>query len=138
MQDLTLEIPEAPAQRIAPAPLVPGVRDFVDAAMNTARDLARAAAAAGIPQRFTSVELTAKITRSTQDRRRHHGDDPRLGASRRVGAEDLARTRDEDNTVRLLFEAPGPRDRAEEPPGRKKSGPFRNRSLPSRTREATS
>jgi len=47
LQELTLEIPETGARRAAARPLVPGVREFVEAAMNTARDLARATAAAG-------------------------------------------------------------------------------------------
>ncbi len=109
VQDLTLEIPEAPGKRIAPAPLVPGVREFVDAAMNTARDLARSAAAAGIPQQLHAMELTARITRS---RKIGGGITATIPAwvEPSVGAE-LARTRDEDNTVRLLFEArpAGPR-----------------------------
>jgi hypothetical protein len=102
LQELSLEIPETAARRAAPAPLVPGVREFVDAAMNTARDLARTAAAAGLPQRLRSVELTAKITRS----RKAGGGiaatipawiRPSLGADVGVGRED-------ENTVRLIFE----------------------------------
>ena len=74
-------------------PLVPGVREFVEAAMNTARDLARATAAAGLPQRLKSVELTAKITRSRTLSRRHHGDDPGVGEARR-SASRRARSRE--------------------------------------------
>jgi hypothetical protein len=103
LQELTLEIPESGGKRVAPAPLVPGVREFVDAAMNTARDLARAASAAGLPQRLRSVELTAKITRS----RKAGGGiaatipawvKPSLGA-------DVGTSREDENTVRLFFEA---------------------------------
>jgi hypothetical protein len=102
-EDLTLEIPETPSKRIAPAPLVPGVREFVDAAMNTARDLARAASAGGLPQRLHSVELTARITRSTKA---SGGISATIPAWVRpsVGA-DVSRTREDDNTVRLVFEA---------------------------------
>ncbi len=109
VQELTLEIPPAPGKRLAPTPLVPGVTEFVDAAMNTARDLARSAAAAGIPQQLHSVELTARITRS---RKIGGGITATIPAwiEPSVGAQ-AARTRDEDNTVRLLFEAKpaGPR-----------------------------
>lgn len=49
LQELTLEIPQSGRRSAAPRPLVPGVREFVDAAMDTARDLARAADAAGLP-----------------------------------------------------------------------------------------
>ena len=64
LQELTLEIPASGRRSAAPRPLVPGVREFVDAAMNTARDLARAATEAGLPQRLKTMELTARITRS--------------------------------------------------------------------------
>lgn len=107
-EDLTLEIPAAPGKRIASAPLVPGVREFVDAAMNTARDLARAASAAGLPQQLHSVELTARITRSTKA---GGGINATIPAWVRpsIGA-DVSRSREDDNTVKLVFEAgPTPR-----------------------------
>ena len=64
LQEFTLEVP-AERRRGAAAPsLVPGVREMIEDAMNAARDLARAASAAGLPQKLKSVELTAKITRS--------------------------------------------------------------------------
>jgi len=109
VQELTLEIPAAGAHRIAPAPTVAGVREFVDAAMNTARDLARAAAAAGMPQRLTSVELTAKITRS---KKAGGGISAEIPAWVRpsVGA-DVSATRQEENTVRLVFAASAPSER---------------------------
>jgi hypothetical protein len=104
LQEFTLEIPAERRRGAAARPIVPGVREMVDDAMSTARDLARAAAEAGLPQRLKSVELTAKITRS-----RHVGGGitatfpswlkPSLG----VEARD---TRDDENTLRLLFEAP--------------------------------
>jgi hypothetical protein len=109
VQELTLEIPASGAHRIAPAPTVPGVREFVDAAMNTARDLARAASAAGMPQRLTSVELTAKITRS---KKAGGGISAEIPAWVRpsVGA-DVSATRQEENTVRLVFAAIAPSER---------------------------
>jgi hypothetical protein len=103
VQELTLEIPAAGPRRIAPAPTVPGVRDFVDAAMNTARDLARAAAAAGMPQRLTSVELTAKIT---QSKKLGGGISAEIPAWVRPSlGVDVSATRQEENTVRLVFAA---------------------------------
>ena len=109
LQELTLEIPEAGGRRAAPSALVPGVREFVDAAMNTARDLARAASAAGLPQQLRSVELTAKITRS---KKAGGGVAAVIPAWVRpsVGAE-AAVSRQEENTVRLFFEAPPPAPR---------------------------
>jgi hypothetical protein len=101
-EDLTLEVPEAGGKRIAPAPLVPGVREFVDAAMNTARDLARAASTAGLPQQLHSVELTARITRSTKASGGINATIP-AWVKPSVGA-DVSRTHEDDNTVRLVFE----------------------------------
>ena len=103
LQELTLEVPESRARSAAPRALVPGVREFVEAAMATARDLARATAAAGLPQQIRSVELTAKITRS----RKLSGGiaatipvwvKPELGGQ-------LASTREEENTVKMFFQA---------------------------------
>jgi len=103
LQELTLEIPPAPGRRAAPPPLVPGVREFVDAAMNTARDLARAAAAAGLPQQLRSVELTAKITRSKKAGGGIAATIP-AWVKPSAGAEASA-AREEENTLRLVFEA---------------------------------
>ena len=104
LQEFTLEIPSSSRRSAVPRPLVPGVREFVDAAMNTARDLSRAAASAGLPQRLKSVELTAKITRS---RSLSGGIAATVPAWVRpsAGAEAARKTEDE-NTVRLVFEAP--------------------------------
>ncbi len=103
LQEFTLEIPEAGTRRVAPRPLVPGVSEFVDAAMNTARDLARAATAAGLPQRLRSVELTAKITRS---RTQSGGIAATIPAwvKPSIGGE-LNRKSEDENTVRMFFEA---------------------------------
>jgi hypothetical protein len=107
VQALTLEIPAAGGKRAAAPPLVPGVREFVDAAMNTARDLARAASAAGLPQQLRSVELTARITRS---KKVGGGIAATIPAWVRpsVGAQGT-RGDDAENTVKMIFEAaPGP------------------------------
>ena len=103
VQELTLEIPETRARKVAAPPLVPGVREFIDAAMNTARDLARAAESAGLPQRLHTVELTAKITRS---RKVGGGIAATIPAwvKPSIGAE-LGSSREIENTVRLFFEA---------------------------------
>jgi hypothetical protein len=72
--------------------------------MHAARDLARAASDAGLPQRLKSVDLTAKLTRS----RKLGGGitatfpsvlKPSLGI-------DAGKSLEEENTVRLFFEAP--------------------------------
>jgi len=104
LQELTLEIPKTGRRSAAPAPLVPGVSDFVDAAMNTARDLARAAQAAGLPQKLTGVELTAKITRS---RTLGGGITATIPAwvKPSIGAE-IGTTREEENVVRMVFGPP--------------------------------
>lgn len=103
LQELTMEIPESGARSAAPRPLVPGVREFVDAAMNTARDLARAAAAAGLPQRIRTVELTARITRS---RKLGGGITATIPAwvKPSIGAE-FGTSREDQNIVKLIFEA---------------------------------
>ena len=103
LQQFTLEIPDTRGKGAAPQPLVPGVRDFVDAAMNTARDLARAAAAAGLPQRIQSVELTAKITRSKKVGGGIAATIP-AWVKPSIGGE-VGTSREDDNTVRLYFEA---------------------------------
>jgi hypothetical protein len=105
LQELTLEIPESRVRSAAARPLVPGVRAFVEAAMNTARDLARATAAAGLPQRLSSVELTAKITRS---RTQAGGIEATIPAWVRpsIGIEAGRSTKDE-NVVKMIFEAAG-------------------------------
>ncbi|HWZ86712.1 MAG TPA: hypothetical protein VN032_10950 [Thermoanaerobaculia bacterium] len=103
VEELTLEIPAAGGKRAAAPPLVPGAREFVDAAMNTARDLARAATAAGLPQRLRSVELTAKITRSKKAGGGIAATIP-AWVKPSVGAE-AQRGREEENTVKMVFEA---------------------------------
>ncbi|HEY7575564.1 MAG TPA: hypothetical protein VIB08_10405 [Thermoanaerobaculia bacterium] len=104
LQEFTLEVPAERRRGAAPQPLVPGVREMVEDAMNAARDLARAAADAGLPQKLRGVELTAKITRS-----RNVGGGitatfpswlkPSLGVEARS-------SREEENTLHLIFETP--------------------------------
>jgi hypothetical protein len=101
LQELTLEIPKAPARRLDERPLVPGVREFVETAMNTARDLARAAAAAGLPQQLTSVELTAKIARSRTLAGGITATIP-VWVRPSIGGE-LSRKTEQENTVRMVF-----------------------------------
>ena len=102
VQELTLEIPASGGKRAAPPPLVPGVREFVDAAMNTARDLARAASAAGLPQQLRTVELTARITRSKKSGGGITATIP-AWVKPSVGA-DLTRSSEDENTVKMIFE----------------------------------
>jgi hypothetical protein len=104
LQELTLEIPTERRKGAAgPKTLVPGVREFIDAAMNTARDLANAAAQAGLPQRLQSVELTAGITRS---RKTGGGITATIPAwvKPSIGGE-VASSREAENVVKLTFEA---------------------------------
>jgi hypothetical protein len=101
-QTFTLELPP-PSRRTAAATVAafPGVVDFVDAAMSSARELVAAAARAGIPQKLRQVELVARIVRSD----RVEGGvafQVFTGASLSGG---IARTADETNTVRLVFAA---------------------------------
>ena len=103
LQELTLEVPAEGRKALASKPLVPGVREFIEDAMNTARDLARAASDAGLPQKIRTVELTAKITRS---RKLGGGITATIPAwvKPSIGV-DLGSSREEENTVRLFFEA---------------------------------
>ena len=103
VQEFTLEIPETRTRKAAARPLVPGVREFIDAAMNTARDLARAAEAAGLPQKIRTVELTAKITRS---RKMGGGITATIPAwvKPSIGGE-LTSSRENENVVKLTFAA---------------------------------
>lgn len=103
LQELTLEVPPEGRKALASKPLVPGVREFIEDAMNTARDLARAASDAGLPQKIRTVELTAKITRS---RKLGGGISATIPAwvKPSIGA-NLGSSREEENTVRLFFEA---------------------------------
>lgn len=101
-QTFTLELPPPSRQRTAAtAAAVPGVVDFVEAAMSSARELVAAAARAELPQKLKEVELVARIVRSD---RVAGGVAFRVftGASLSGG---IARIADETNTVRLVFAA---------------------------------
>jgi hypothetical protein len=104
LQELTLEIPsERRKGAAAPSPLVPGVREFIDAAMNTARDLANAAKQAGLPQRLQSVELTARITRSRKTGGGITATIP-VWVKPSIGGE-VTSSREGENVVKLTFGA---------------------------------
>lgn len=99
-QTFTLELPPSERKRAAASSAtVPGVAEFVDAAIANARELAAAAEREGLPQQLSGVELTAKIVRSG----RAEGGVAFTG----VGALSLGggttRSSDEANTVRLVF-----------------------------------
>jgi hypothetical protein len=101
-QTFTLELPPPSRRRTAATvAAVPGVVDFVEAAMSSARELVAAAARAELPQKLREVELVARIVRSD---RVEGGVAFRLftGASLSGG---IARIADETNTVRLVFAA---------------------------------
>jgi hypothetical protein len=101
-QTFTLELPPPSRRRTAAtASAVPGVVDFVEAAMSSAREIVAAAARAELPQKLREVELVARIVRSD---RVGGGVAFQLftGASLSSG---ISRTADETNTVRLVFAA---------------------------------
>ncbi|HEY3203876.1 MAG TPA: hypothetical protein VGL03_09470 [Thermoanaerobaculia bacterium] len=103
LQQFTLEIPATGGRGVTAKPFVPGVREFIDAAMNTARDLARVTSESGLPQRIQSVELVAKITRSKKAGGGIAVTIP-VAIKPSIGI-DAGVTREEENTVRLVFEA---------------------------------
>ena len=99
-ETFTLELPPPERRRAATAAAtIPGVVEFVEAAMASARELARVAAREGFPQKLREVELVAKIVRSE----RVQGG---LGFTFVAGASvsgGVGRSADETNTVRLVF-----------------------------------
>jgi hypothetical protein len=99
-QTFTLELPPPERRRSATAAAaIPGVVEFVEAAMAAARELAAAAAREGFPQKLREVELVAKIVRSG----RAEGG---LGFTFFTGASvsgGIGRSAEETNTVRLVF-----------------------------------
>lgn len=102
-QTFTLEIPASPKRAVASGPLVPGVREFVETAMESARDIVRAAAAEELPQRLKEIELVAKLERS---RKTEGGIAFTLPSATplSVGA-GAERSLLEENTIKLLFTA---------------------------------
>ena len=104
-QTFTLELPP-PARRrtateAAATASVPGVVEFVEAAMSSAREITASAARAGLPQKLKEVELVARIVRSD---RAGGGIAFRFLAEASVSG-GIARTAEETNTVRLVFTA---------------------------------
>jgi hypothetical protein len=99
-QTFTLELPPPERRRPATAAaIIPGVVEFVEAAMASARELAQVATREGLPQKLREVELVAKIVRSE----RAGGG---LGFTFLTGTSvsgGVGRTADETNTVRLVF-----------------------------------
>jgi len=74
LQQLALEIPASGGKRAAAPAAGAGAREFVDAAMNTARDLARAVSAAGLPQQLNVRRADREDHPLAQVGRRHHRD----------------------------------------------------------------
>jgi hypothetical protein len=99
-ETFTLELPPPERRRTATAAAtIPGVVEFVEAAMASARELARVAGREGLPQKLREVELVAKIVRSE----RFGGG---LGFTFLTGTSvsgGVGRSADETNTVRLVF-----------------------------------
>jgi hypothetical protein len=101
-QTFTLELPPPARRRAATeAASVPGVIEFVEAAMSSAREIAASAARASLPQKLKEVELVARIVRSN---RAGGGIAFRFLAEASVSG-GIARTAEETNTVRLVFTA---------------------------------
>lgn len=101
-QTFTLELPPPERRRTAAAAaVVPGVAEFVDAAIEAARELAAAAAREGLPQKLAGLDLTARIVRSG----RIEGGIGFLSLANPSFYAEAARIYDETNTVRLVFVA---------------------------------
>jgi hypothetical protein len=101
-QAFTLELPPPSRTRsVAPAAAVPGVVEFVEAAMATAREIAAAASTEGLPQKLREVELTAKIVRS----QRLDGGIAFTAPGAPALSAGAGRVDDEANSVRLVFGA---------------------------------
>ena len=100
-QSFTLELPTPPAhpRSVSPTPAVPGVIEFVEAALAAARELAAAAEREGLPQKLREVELSARIVRSA----RIQGGIAFTAIAGPGLSADVGRVDDETNTVRLVF-----------------------------------
>ncbi|HVE66671.1 MAG TPA: hypothetical protein VNC59_08820 [Thermoanaerobaculia bacterium] len=99
-QSFTLELPAPRRPRsAAAAPTVPGVVEFVEAALAAARELAAAAAREGLPQKLSEVELSARIVRSA----RIQGGLAFTAIAGPGLSADAGRADEESNTVRLVF-----------------------------------
>lgn len=102
-QTFLLEIPGSPQRQAVPGPLVPGVREFVETAMEAARDIALVAAAEGLPQRLRQVVLFAALERS----RKRAGEIAFTlpTATPIIVGAGADRTSREQNTIKLVFAA---------------------------------
>ena len=80
------------------------MREFVDAAMNTARDLARADAGGGPASAAEIRRADGEDHALAHPLRRHHRDHSGLGPAL-LGVE-AGKVTAGENTVRLIFEAP--------------------------------
>jgi hypothetical protein len=101
-QTFTLELPPPARRRAATETAsVPGVVEFVEAAMASAREIAASATRAGLPQKLKEVELVARIVRSD---RAGGGIAFRFLSEASVSG-GISRTAEETNTVRLVFTA---------------------------------
>ncbi len=100
-QTFTLELPPPERRHTAAAAavVVPGVVEFVDAAIGAARELAAAAAREGLPQKLREVELMARIVRSV----RIEGGLGFMSLARPSVYAGTAGISDETNIVRLVF-----------------------------------
>ena len=99
-QSFTLDLPPPARQRsVSNVPAVPGVVEFVEAALASARELAVAAAREGLPQKLSEVEVSARIVRSG---RIQGGVAFTVTAGPGLSA-DVGRVDEETNTVRLVF-----------------------------------
>ncbi|HEY6066702.1 MAG TPA: hypothetical protein VIY96_11120 [Thermoanaerobaculia bacterium] len=104
VQSFTLELPPPERRRAAAetiGPSMPAVAEFVDAAIAAARELSAAAARAGLPQKLSEVELTARIVRAN----RVAGGIAFTGIGPAGLGGGASRSSDETNTVRLVFKA---------------------------------
>ncbi|MDQ5857940.1 MAG: hypothetical protein M3542_06640 [Acidobacteriota bacterium] len=101
-QTFTLELPPPARPRsVAPPLAVPGVVEFVEAAMAAARELAAAASREGLPQKLREVELSARIIRSG----RLQGGIAFTALAGPALSANAGRVDEETNTVRLMFAA---------------------------------
>ena len=78
LQEFAHEVPAGNARRAAPKALVPGVRDFIDAAMNTARS-GRGGRRRGSASANQVGGAHGEDHAIPEGRRRHRRDDPGLG-----------------------------------------------------------
>lgn len=99
-QAFVLELPPpARSRSAASVPTVPGVAEFVEAAMEAAREIAAASAREGLPQKLHRVELSARIVRSS----RLQGGIAFRGLAGPALSAETGRGDEETNTVRLVF-----------------------------------